>query len=97
MKLPFGRVAFLAIFLAVVSFAFVTLRGSHGIPALLEKNRLVQEKEASNTRLANEVERMRDRVQRLANNPAEQELEIRRRNRLMREGEREYVVPEPKK
>ena len=97
MRSPFGRVAFLAVFLAVVSFAFVTLRGAHGIPVLLEKNRQILDKETSNASLAKEVERLRERIERLANKPGETELEIRKRQRLMRPGEREYIVPEPKK
>jgi cell division protein FtsB len=94
MRSRFGRVAFLAVFLAVASFAFVTLRGPHGIPALLDKNRQIELKETSNAKLAKEVERLRERIRRLEGNPVEQELEIRKRQHLMRKGEKLYIVPE---
>ena len=94
MRAPFARLAFLGIFLAVVSFAFITLRGPHGVPALLDKNRQIELKESSNAKLAKEVERLRERIRRLNENPAEQELEIRKRQNLMRKGEKVYIVPQ---
>jgi cell division protein FtsB len=95
MKLPFGRVAFLGVFLAVVSFAFYTLRGPRGVPALLEINRQIDAKEASNARLAQQVERLRDRIHHLEDDPATLELEIRKRLKLMRKGEKIYIDPAP--
>jgi len=80
----------------VVGFAFVTLRGPRGVPALLEINRQIGAKESSNAKLAQEVERLRVHIEQLGNNPAEQELEIRKRLKLMRKGEKVYIAPERK-
>ena len=97
MKAPFTRFAFVFAFLAVVSYAFVTLRGPKGIPALLEKNRQIELMEKRNTSLAQEIERKRDRIKRLTDNPAEQELEIRQRLKLVHPGEKVFIVGEPDK
>jgi hypothetical protein len=42
--------------------------------------------------LAQEVERKKEHVGRLKNNPAEQELEIRKRLKLLRPDEKSYIV-----
>ena len=44
--------------------------------------------------LAQEVERKKEHVNRLKNNPAEQELEIRKRLKLLRPDEKSYIVGE---
>ena len=46
------------------------------------QQRQIQEKEKTNTILVREVERQKERVHRLATDPAEQELEIRKRLKL---------------
>jgi len=83
------------VLLAVVSYAFFTLRGPKGIPALLLKQRQIEEMEKGNTSLAQENERMREHIQRLSDNPADQELEIRQRLKLVHPGEKVYIVPAP--
>jgi cell division protein FtsB len=93
MKFSLARLGYLIAFLAVVSYAFFTLRGPKGIPALLLKQRQIEEMERRNTSLAQENERMREHIQRLSDNPAEQELEIRQRLKLVHPGEKVYVVP----
>jgi cell division protein FtsB len=97
MSNPFGRVAFLIAFLAVVTYSFITLRGPKGISGLMEKQRMIHELEARNGGLARENERKRERIQRLSDNPSEQELEIERRLKLVRPGEKVFIVGEPDK
>ena len=97
MKAPLSRVAYVMAFLMVTSYAFFTLRGPKGIPGLLERQRQIQETEKRNTALAREIEQKREHIQRLANNPAEQEKEIRQRLKLVRRGEKIYIVGEPEK
>ena len=97
MKAPLSRVAYVMAFLMVISYAFFTLRGPKGIPGLLERQRQIQETEKRNTALAREIERKREHIQRLANNPAEQEKEIRQRLKLVHPGEKIYIVGEPEK
>jgi len=83
--------------LAVAGYAFVTLRGPKGIPALIDKNHQIEIMEKHNAELAQEVERMRVRVKRLNDSPSEQELEIRHRLKLVHPGEKVYIVGETDK
>ena len=97
MSTPFRGIVFALVFLAVASYAFVTLRGPHGIPALLEKNRQIEAVEKRNDGLAKAIERKRERIRRLQNNPAEQELEVRRRLKLVDPHEKVYIIGDPEK
>jgi len=76
----------------LVSYAFFTLRGPKGIPALLEKRRQIDALEKRDTALSLENERKREHIGKLANNPAEQELEIRQRLKLVHPEEKVYIL-----
>jgi len=95
MKTPLVRIAYFAAFLAAASYAFFTLRGPHGIPWLLEKQREIHEMEDRNAKLDREIERMRDHIKRLETNPSEQELEVRERLKLLKPGEKVYITGKP--
>ena len=95
MKAPLVRMAYFAAFLAAASYAFFTLRGPHGVPWLLEKQREIHEMEEKNTKLDREIERMRDHIKRLETNPSEQELEVRERLKLVKPGEKVYITGKP--
>jgi len=97
MKAPFSRLAYVMAFLMVVSYAFFTLRGPKGIPGLLERQHQIQEAEKRNAALARDIEQKREHIKRLADNPAEQEKEIRQRLKLVHPGEKIYIVGEPEK
>ncbi len=97
MKAPFARTAYLVALLAVLGYAIFTLRGPHGIPALLERQRQIEEMQQRNAKLDREIERMREHVKRLTDNPAQQELEIRERLKLVKPGEKVYITGEPPK
>jgi cell division protein FtsB len=97
MKAPLGRLAYVMAFLMVVSYAIFTLRGPKGIPGLLERQHQIQEAEKRNASLAREIEQKREHIKRLADNPAEQEKEIRQRLKLVHPGEKIYIVGEPEK
>jgi len=88
----FARLGYVAAFAIVVSYAFVSLHGPKGIPALLEKRHQIEQLEKRNFTLATENERMREHIDRLANNPAEQELEIRKGLKLVRPGEKVFLL-----
>ena len=92
MKVSLARFGYLIAFLMVVSYAFFTLRGPKGIPALLLRQHQIEEIEKRNTVLAQENERTREHIQRLSDNPAEQELEIRQRLKLVHPGEKVYIL-----
>jgi cell division protein FtsB len=91
-SVSFARLGYIVAFIIVVSYAFFALRGPRGIPGLLAKQHQIEQMEKSNGLLAEENERMRERIQRLANNPAEQELEIRQRLKLVHPGEKVYLL-----
>ena len=97
MKAPLSRFAYIMAFLTVTSYAFFTLRGPKGIPGLLERQHQIQEAEKRNAGLAREIEQKREHIKRLADNPAEQEKEIRQRLKLVHPGEKIYIVGEPEK
>jgi len=95
MKAPFARFGYLVAFLMVASYAIFTLRGSHGISALMEKRAQIHELEQRNASLAQQIERKREHIRRLSDNPVEQELEIRERLKLVRPDEKVYITGDP--
>lgn len=95
MKAPLTRFALLLVFLLAVSYAFVAF--PKGIHAWQEKQRQIQEKEKSNTVLVQQVEHQKERIHRLANDPGEQELEIRKRLKLALPNEKVFITGEPEK
>ena len=97
MKAPLSRLAYVMVFLTVIGYAFFTLRGPKGIPGLLERQHQIQEAEKRNASLAREIEQKQEHIKRLADNPAEQEKEIRQRLKLVHPGEKVYIVGEPEK
>jgi cell division protein FtsB len=95
MKAPLTRIAYVIVFLTAVTYAFFAFpRGMH---AWQEKQRQIQEMEKRNAVAAQEVERKKERIKRLTDNSAEQELEIRRRLKLMHPDEKIYILGEPEK
>jgi len=92
MKAPLTRLACVAVFLSVVSYAFLAF--PKGMHAWREKQRQIQEMEQRNLTLARAVERKKERIGRLANSPAEQELEIRKRLKLAHPDEKIYILGE---
>lgn len=97
MKTSLRRYVYALAFLMLASYAYVTLRGPRGLRALFEKQAQIRELEQRNAGLAREVERKRERILRLQNNPAEQELEIRHRLKLARPNEKIFIIGEPDK
>ncbi len=95
MKAPLVTTACFAAFLGAASYAFFTLRGPHGIPWLLEKQREIHEMEDRNAKLDQEIERMRDHIKRLESDPSEEELEVRERLKLVKPGEKVYITGKP--
>ena len=87
-----AKVAYLAGVLILAVYAFVTLRGPHGIQALVEKREQIQQMEKRNAALARELETRRDRITRLKESQSEQELEIRQRLKLVKPGERVFIL-----
>ena len=86
------RLGYTAAFLAVLGYAVVTLRGPKGIPGLMARRQQIEQLEKRNATLAQENERLREHIERLADNPAQQELEIRQRLKMVKPGEKVYLL-----
>jgi cell division protein FtsB len=93
MKAPLTRIALLFVFLGAVSYAFLAF--PRGMRSWRERQHTIEDKEKSNTILVQQVERQKERIRRLANDPVEQELEIRRRLKLARPDEKVFITGEP--
>ena len=93
MKSSVAKLGYGVAVLVAASYAFVTLRG--GIPALIQKQGEIRTLEKQNADLAREIEFRRERIQRLREDESEQELEIRQRLKLVRPGEKVFILQEP--
>src|SRR5436305_5075881 len=97
MKISGIRTAYAITVLIGILYAFVVLRGENGIPGLMAKRHQVQQLEQENQRLVREIESKKSRIQRLQDNPGEQEHEIRQRLKLAKPGEKIYILDDKKK
>lgn len=85
-----------AILLLAGGYAYHTLQGQQGVAALFEKRETITRLQEETANLRQEVERRRERIRKLGDNRAEQELEIRRRLKYARPGESIIVLPPDK-
>lgn len=74
-----------------VAYAFVTMRGPHGIAAYLEKRHQIQILEEGNATLTRENQLKTEYIQRLEKSKEEQELEIRRKLHLLKPNEKVFM------
>jgi cell division protein FtsB len=95
MKAPLTRFALLLVFLAAVSYAFVAF--PRGMRAWQDKQRQIEDMDKRNTVLVQQVERQKERIRRLEQDPAEQELEIRKRLKVAHPDETVFITGEPEK
>jgi cell division protein FtsB len=94
MKNPVLKTAYAVTVLAGVVYAFVSLEGPNGIPALMARRRLVAEYERQNQQIMRENNQKEQRIDRLENNPLEQEMVIRQQLKLAKPGEKIYIYDE---
>lgn len=90
------RFGMLVAFALVAVYAAVVLRGPQGVSALMDKRKEIRDLQEQNATLARENSRKDDRIKRLKTSASEQELEIRRRLKLLRPGETSFILPEAK-
>jgi cell division protein FtsB len=92
MKSSAIRLAYcMALMLAVV-YAFMTIRGPHGISAWMEKRQEVREMEQQNAELARENQLKREYIERLGDDTQPvQEIEIRKRLKLVKPNEKVFM------
>ncbi len=91
------RVLILIAFAVVGAYGLAALRGPEGLPALREKWDEIRQLEEENANLQRENDYRRDRIKKLESSPSEQELEIRKKLKLLRPGETSFILPEQPK
>ena len=91
------RVAYFAALAIMAVYGYTALRGPQGIPALRQKWSEIRQLEEENANLQRDNQYKLDRIERLKNDPNEQELEIRKRLKLLRPGETSFILPEASK
>jgi len=92
MKSPIRKVGYAVVILGAMGYAIFTLRGPNGVPALFEKRAQIRELEKRNETLAREIELKREKIRRLRESQSEQEMEIRQRLKLIRPGEKVFIL-----
>ena len=91
------RVLILIGFAGIGAYGLAALRGPQGLPALREKWNEIRQFEEENANLQRENDYRRDRIKKLESSPSEQELEIRKKLKLLRPGETSFILPEQPK
>lgn len=97
MNQMFRRLALLVLFALIGVYGFVTLRSPQGIPALREKWDEIKKLEEDNANLQRENKYRSDRIKKLQDSPSEQELEVRKKLKLLRPGETSFILPDQPK
>lgn len=93
MKASLTRFVYVVVFLVAVVYAFFAY--PQGMHSWQDKQREIQEMETRNGSLAKQIERQKEYINRLKNSPAAQELEIRKRLKLLHPEEKLYIMGEP--
>ena len=94
MLLKFLRpIAALAALAGLGAYATLMLRGPQGLSALSEKHHEIRSIEEQNAELQRDIEAKRTRIERLKHDSSAQELEIRKRLKMQRPGETQFVLP----
>ena len=97
MNTAIRRVAYIIAFILIGLYGYIALRGPQGIPALLEKRHAIQQLEEQNANLVRENEYKRDRIRKLKDSTSEQEIEIRKKLHMLRQGETSFILPDQPK
>ena len=87
------KISYAVVVLVAASYVLLTLRD--GIPALIERRKEIRTLEKQNGEMHRDIEFRRARIERLRQDEAAQELEIRQRLKLVRPGEKVFILQEP--
>jgi cell division protein FtsB len=90
---PVRRVIFWGVLMLAGLVGYRALRGPDGIPALREKWSEIRDMEEQNAAIQRENDYRRDRIKKLESDSTEQELEIRKKLKLLRPGETSFILP----
>jgi len=94
MKALLIRFAYVIAILVVVSCAYATLRGPRGVSAWLEKKREIQTLEKRNSDLNKDIERARERIDRIVKDPTERERVAGEGLNYVHKHDKVYVTPD---
>ncbi len=97
MKTAVRRMFFLLVVALIGVYGYLALRGPQGLPALREKWSEIRKLEEENANIQRENQYRRDRIKKLEENPSAQELEIRKKLKLVRPGETSFILPDQPK
>ncbi|MBZ5594015.1 MAG: septum formation initiator family protein [Acidobacteriia bacterium] len=93
MRSKVAKFSYAVAVLVAASYALVTLRD--GVPALMQRQKEIRSLEKQNADLHRDIEFRRARIERLREDESAQELEIRQRLKLVRPGEKVFILQEP--
>src|SRR5438067_2321915 len=91
------RAVYSAALLMMAVYGYIALSGPQGIPGLRNKWSEIRQLEEEIANLKRDNQAKKERIRRLENDPAEQEMEIRKRLKLLRPGETSFILPETNK
>jgi cell division protein FtsB len=91
------RAILVIVFASIGAYGLVELRSPQGIPALKAKWSEIRKLEEENANLQRENDYRRERIKKLESSVSEQELEIRKKLKLLRPGETSFILPEQPK
>jgi cell division protein FtsB len=92
MKVSLVKIGYAAVLLGGLSYGCVQLRGPNGVSALMDRRQEIKNLEKENEQLQRELAAKRTHLERLKSNPDEQELEIRKDLKLLKPGEKSYIM-----
>src|SRR5271154_1274184 len=91
------RAILVIVFALIGAYGVVELRSPQGLPALKERWTEIRKLEEENANLQRENDYRRERIKKLESSVSEQELEIRKKLKLLRPGETSFILPEQPK
>jgi hypothetical protein len=84
-------IVFLALILMLGGYSYFSLRDR--IPALLEKREEVRREQEVNIEMVRENDYKRERIKKLLESKSQQDLEIRKKLKMLHENETEFILP----
>ena len=85
------RIGYMLALMMAVTYAFVTMRGPHGIAAWMEKRQEIRQLEENNAILTRENQVRREYIDRLEKSHDEQELVIRERLKMVKPNDKVFM------
>ena len=82
---------FLAAILLLGGYSYFTLR--ERIPALLEKREQIRREQEANIDIARENDYKRERIKKLQESKSQQDLEIRKKLKMLQKNVTEFILP----